>query len=428
MTTSDNDRDDKKLTKTGPEHAAKDLTSDLSGAESLNQAGLDDDVIDVDLAIDSAPEPAVLAAKPPTTKAPRKKVRTGPGCLSRLLGLVGIAVTVALIVAFVAALKFSVLFLAPEEESREAVVSIPDGASMQTIGNILEKEGIIKSANAFVWTIKAKNRLRPEKPVVIKAGEMVLDPSLPVWKTIDLLAKGNYKLYPFTVVEGKNMFEIAQMIEAAGLGAREDFLALCRDKTFINSLGLEAETLEGYLFPETYNFPKGTPLRSIIKTMTDAFFKVWAKYADLAREKGLTRNQAITLASIVEKETGAPQERPMIAGVFFNRLAKGMKLQTDPTIIYGLTEFSGTLTKKDINTNHPYNTYIIPGLPPGPIANPGEAAISAVVKPDIVPYLYFVSKGDGTHEFSRTLAEHNRAVDKYIRKSKQSGKKQSGKR
>lgn len=384
--------------------------------------------VNLDKAGKSAGQSLKSAAGGARPNVTRKKVRTGPGCFSRLVGLFGIAVTVAVVLAFVAALKFSVLFLAPEEESREVVVSIPDGAGMQTIGNILEQEGVIKSANAFVWTIKAKNRLKPEKPVVIKAGEMVLDPSLPVWKTIDLLVKGNYKLYPFTVVEGKNMFEIAQMIEAAGLGTHNDFLALCRDKIFINSLGLDAETLEGYLFPETYNFPKGTPLRIIIKTMTDAFFKVWTKYADLAKEKGLTRNEAITIASIVEKETGTPQERPIIAGVFFNRLAKGMKLQTDPTIIYGLTEFSGTITRQDINTNHPYNTYIITGLPPGPIANPGEAAISAVVKPDIVPFLYFVSKGDGTHEFSRTLVEHNRAVDKYIRKGKQSGKKQSGKR
>ena len=377
------------------------------------------------------PSSSPATRKAPLPHAPRKKVRTGPGCFGRLVGVVGVVVTLALILGFVAALKYSVLFLAPEEESRDLVVSIPDGASMQTIGNILEKEGAIKSADAFIWTIKAKNRLKPEKQVVIKAGEMVLDPSLPVWKTIDLLVKGNYKLYPFTIPEGRNMFEIAQMIEDAGLGSRRDFLDLCRNKAFISSLGLDADNLEGYLFPETYNFPKGTPLKNIIKTMTDTFTRVWYRYTDLAKEKGLTRNEVLTLASIVEKETGAPQERAMIAGVFFNRLEKKMKLQTDPTIIYGLEEFSGTITRQDINTPHPYNTYIIPGLPPGPIANPGEAAISAVVKPDIVPYLYFVAKGDGTHEFSRTLVEHNRAVDKYIRKKSSntsSGKKTRGRR
>ncbi len=344
-----------------------------------------------------------------------RKTRSGPGCLSRTVGLVGIVVTLGLIVAFIAALKYSVLFLAPEQQSRELVVSIPEGASAATIASILEHEGAIRSAKAFLWTLKLKSRLQPSQPVLLKAGEMALDPSLPVWDTIDLLAKGRYKLYPFTVPEGKNIFEIAQLVEKAGLGSRADFLALCRNKAFIASLGLDADSLEGYLFPETYNFPKGMELQSIIKTMTEAFFKIWPKYSAAAEEKGLSLHEVVTLASLVEKETGAPEERPIIAGVFFNRLARKMKLQTDPTIIYGLTEFSGTITKKDINTPHPYNTYIIPGLPPGPIANPGEAAISAVVKPDIVPYLYFVSKNDGTHEFSRTLAEHNRAVQKYQR-------------
>ena len=176
---------------------------------------------------------------------------------------------------------------------------------------------------------------------------MALDPSLPVRKTIDLSAKGNYKVYPFTVPEGRNIYEIAKMIQDAGLGSSADFLALCRDKNFIGSLGLNADSLEGYLFPETYNCPRGTPLTSIIKTMSDTFFKVWSKYADEAKAKGWSRQTVVTLASIVEKETGALKERPLIAGAFWNRLAQGMKLQTDPTIIYGLLpdNFSGTITR-----------------------------------------------------------------------------------
>jgi len=357
-----------------------------------------------------------------TRKSRSQKIPTGPGTFSRIIGFIGIIIVVSLIVAFITGLKYSGLFLAPEVESREVVVSIPEGAGAARIGEILEEAGVIKSADAFVWTLKIKSRLKKNQPVVLKAGEMALDPSLPVWKTIDLIAKGNYKVYPFTVPEGRNMYEIAKMIEEAGLGSGAEFLALCRDKNFINSLGLNADSLEGYLFPETYNFPKGTPLRAIIKTMTDTFFKVWSKYADEAKSKGWTRQTVITLASIVEKETGAPKERPVIAGVFWNRLEQGMKLQTDPTIVYGLLpdNFSGNITRKDIDNPHPYNTYHIPGLPPGPIANPGEAAIKAVITPDVVPYLYFVSKNDGTHEFSRTLAEHNRAVNKYQRGGQQS--------
>lgn len=378
------------------------------------------------LAEKSALDESIKKIKP--QKAGRR-IRTGPSLFSRLTGVVGILVVLGLVAGFIFVLKFSVLFLAPEMESREVVVSIPEGAGPARIGQVLEEAGVVKSADAFVWALKIKNKIKRDKPVTLKAGEMALDPSLPVWKTIDLIAKGNYKLYPFTVPEGRNMYEIAQMIEEAGLGSKDDFLALCRDKTFIGALGINADTLEGYLFPETYNFPKGTPLPTIVKNMTDTFFKVWSKYADAAKANGWSRQTVVTLASIVEKETGAPQERPIIAGVFWNRLAQGMKLQTDPTIIYGLLpdNYSGTITRKDIDNPHPYNTYHIPGLPPGPIANPGEEAIRAVVKPDIVPYLYFVSKNDGTHEFSRTLPEHNRAVDKYQRQSQKPAAKGSRK-
>jgi UPF0755 protein len=342
--------------------------------------------------------------------------RGGPGCFSRLFGLFGVAVSVGFILAFLWTLKYSVLFLPASETSREVVVSIPEGAPPARIGEILEQAGAIKSAQAFVWTLRAKNRLS-RNPVILKAGEMALDPSHSVWRIIDSLARGNYKLYPFTVPEGRNIYDIAQMVEAQGFGPASEFLELCRDKSFIRSLGLNVDSLEGYLFPETYNFPKSTTIRAIIKEMTGEFHKVWRKYEPLALEKGLTSHEVVTLASIVEKETGQARERQLIAGVFFNRLARGMKLQTDPTVIYGLMPgFSGNITAKDLATPTPYNTYVINGLPPGPIANPGEASIQAVIRPDIMqPYLYFVSKNDGTHHFSKTLEEHNRMVNRYQR-------------
>jgi len=293
-------------------------------------------------------------------------VKTGPGCLSRLFGLFGIAVCLAFILAFLGVLRYSVLFLPASETSREVVVSIPEGAPPARIGEILEEAGVIKSAQAFVWTIRAKNRLG-KTPVVLKAGEMALDPSQPVWRVIDSLARGSYKLYPFTVPEGRNIYDLAHMVEMQGFGPASEFLDLCRDKSFIRSLGLNVDSLEGYLFPETYNFPRGTTLKGIIKDMTAVFHKVWRKYETQALEKGLSAHEVITLASIVEKETGNPRERPLIAGVFFNRLARGMKLQTDPTVIYGLLPgFSGSLTQKDLTTPTAYNTYVINGLPPGP--------------------------------------------------------------
>lgn len=381
-------------------------------------------------------DPQLFAAGPLVTEEPMKetvkapKIKSGPGCISRTFGCLGLIVFAALLLSFLVGLKYSVLFLAPEEVSREVVARIPEGAAATQIGEILEEAGVVKSGKAFVWTLRAMNKwaeLRAGKggaadkgPVVLKAGEMALDPSLPVWKTIDLIARGNYKLYPFTVPEGRNMYEIAKMVEGAGLGSAEEFLALCRDRDFIGGLGLETDNLEGYLFPNTYNFPKGTSLKSIIKTMTDTFMKVWGKYDEKARNMGLTRKDALILASIVEKETAVDWERPTIAGVFYNRLAKGMKLQTDPTVIYGFLpdDFDGTITRKHLQTDHPYNTYVIPGLPPGPITNPGEAAIGAAVTPKVVPYYYFVSKNDGSgsHDFSETLADHNRKIDRYLRK------------
>ncbi len=345
-----------------------------------------------------------------------KKIKAGPDCFSRLFGLAGIIICVILIVAFLMGLKYSILFLPVVEESNEVVVVIPEGIDPGRIGELLEKAKVIKSAQAFVWTIKAKSRIDGQ-PVILKAGEMALNPAQPVWKIVNSLVHGNYKLYPFTVPEGRNIFEIAQTIETQGLGSATEFLKLCHDQNFIRSLGFEGSSLEGYLFPETYNFPKGIPLKTIIKTMTDTFLKVWQKYEIAAQSNVLTRHQLVTLASIVEKETGVPHERSLIAGLFINRLDRGMKLQTDPTVIYGLLpSFNGDLTRQNLASPTPYNTYIINGLPPGPITNPGEAALAAAIRPDIIhSYLYFVAKNDGTHYFSRTLTEHNRMVNQYQR-------------
>jgi UPF0755 protein len=310
-------------------------------------------------------------------------------------------------------LVYSQNFLAPESASREVAVAIPNGASNSQIGQILYRAGVIRSPEAFAWALKLRSWVG--KPASLKAGEQALDPAKDVWATIATLHKGNFKLYPFTVPEGRTMADIAASVEAAGLGRADDFLALCRDPAFIASLGVRASTLEGYLFPETYSFPRGTPLKTIVAAMTEQFFRVWNKYSATAAMKGMSLADAVTLASIVEKETSQPNERPLIAGVFLNRLEKRMRLQTDPTVIYGLKSFNGNLTRADLENPHPYNTYVIEGLPPGPIASPGEEAIKAVLNPAPGDYLYFVSRNDGTHHFSTTLAEHNRMVNRYQR-------------
>ncbi|MDR2405861.1 MAG: endolytic transglycosylase MltG [Deltaproteobacteria bacterium] len=340
-----------------------------------------------------------------------KKIKTGPSLTGRLVGLIGLAAVVALIFGFHYVLEYSNKFSPPDTQSREVLVTIPQGASYPEIAHILKENGLIKDEGAFLLAIRLKSKLK--QPVGIKAGEQALDPSLNTWETIKTLVKGNFKFYPFTIPEGRNLREIATTVQNAGLGSAKDFLALCYDKTFIQSLGIQADSLEGYLFPETYNFPKNTPLSTIIKAMTTQFFKVWNKYNTLAAAKGLSQNEVLTMASIVEKETGAAQERPLIAAVFFNRLDKKMRLQTDPTVIYGLPNFNGNLTRADLETPHPYNTYVIQGLPPGPIASPGEDSIKAVLNPANTKYLYFVSKNDGTHHFSNTLAEHNKMVAQY---------------
>ena len=346
-------------------------------------------------------------------KAAPPKIRTGPGVASRVFGFAGLAFAAFLIFAFIWVLQYAQKFAAPETESREVLVTIPQGASYPQIAKILYDNGRIRDQGAFLLAVRIKSKLR--QPVSVKAGEQALDPSQNAWELIKTLVKGNFKFYPFTIPEGRNLREIALTVQGAGLGSAQEFLRLCYDRDFIRSLGIEADSLEGYLFPETYNFPRDTPLKTIIKAMTDQFFKVWDKYDTLAAARGLTITEVLTLASIVEKETGAPQERPLIAAVFFNRLAKNMRLQTDPTVIYGIPNFNGNLTSADLKNPHAYNTYVIPGLPPGPIASPGEASINAVLNPAQAKYLYFVSKNDGTPHFSNTLAEHNRMVNQYKR-------------
>ena len=219
---------------------------------------------------------------------------------------------------------------------------------------------------------------------------------------------------PATIPEGYTLAQITEVMGQQNVTDTAEFARLVRDRAFIASLGIEADSLEGYLFPETYYFARGTKAKDVIRMMVDGLQHVWtAELQEQAARLRLSLHQVLTLASVIEKETGAKEERELIAAVFHNRLKKKIPLQSDPTVIYGLPAFDGNIHKRDLSSHSPYNTYRVQGLPPGPIASPGAHAIRATLFPAQAPYLYFVSRNDGTHHFSSTLEEHNRAVEKY---------------
>jgi len=300
----------------------------------------------------------------------------------------------------------------PAGESGVRFVKILPGTSFMHISETLEKEGIIVGVYRFRLLAKLKG---VEKD--IKAGDYRFHTTMTPSVVLDKLVRGEYRSHKVTIPEGFSIFQIADLLEKEGLVEKEKFLKRASDSVFVHSLGIKGNTLEGFLFPDTYLLRKGMEEEHILKKMVARFNEKFKdQYLKRAHELNLDREEVVTLASMVEKETADPSERPLIAAVFHNRLERGMMLQSDPTVIYGKKDFNGNLTKKDLNTKNPFNTYLVRGLPPQPIANPGEASIKAVLFPSAKKYLYFVSKNDGTHQFSATLKEHNRAVDKYQRK------------
>ncbi len=318
--------------------------------------------------------------------------------------------------------KFGETPFADEAKAPAVRVAIPRGATTQAIAQALEDAGIIKNARHFyLYTryLKSSDHL-------LRPGEYDISPSLPPSAIMARLIKGDVVTYKFTVPEGANLKEIARIIGASKLVEEPEVYKLMTDAAFARALEVpEAQdTLEGYLFPDTYRFPSGVDPKDLLRVMRQKLAKVMTPdVVERGRARGLTPHQILTLASIVEKETGAGKERPIISAVFHNRITQGWKLQTDPTVIYGVPDFDGNITKKHLETAHPYNTYIIKGLPPGPIASPGSAAIEAAVSPADVKYMFFVAQNDGTHVFCETLACHNKNVQKwqvdFFRKPKQ---------
>jgi UPF0755 protein len=313
---------------------------------------------------------------------------------------------------------FALYVFTPSQAVEEQVVHIPKGAGVRQIQKLLAEENIIIDDIRFLALARLFHVI--DHPPRLRAGEFKVSPGLNPLEVIQYLDTAQPVRHRVTIPEGKNMKEIAAIFAEDNWVDPGVFLRLCRDAELMRALGvIRVQSLEGYLFPETYTLVRGEiDERKLITMMVRRFFAVWDELA--AKTQGgsqkspsgrnYTRHQLLTLASIVEKETGSAGERDVIAGVFYNRLRKGMRLQSDPTTIYGIANFNGNLTKADLKQRTPYNTYVISGLPLGPICNPGAAAMEAVLSPAKVSYLYFVSRNDGSHKFSKTLKEHNQAV------------------
>jgi len=294
-------------------------------------------------------------------------------------------------------------------DSNEAVIHVKPGQPFSATTQTLYEKRLIKSP--FRFNLIARFKGYDKK---LQAGEYLLSGSMSPLKLLDKLVKGEVKLYKFTVPEGYNIYQIAELAAEAGFAKKTDFIDAATDASDARQKGIEADTFEGYLFPDTYFFPRGTTSKTIIATMVGRFRSVFRpEWKNQGQTYGFTIHQVVTLASIIEKETGEPSERPIISSVFHNRLKKRMRLESDPTVIYAIKNFNGNLTRKHLAAPTPYNTYKIRGLPVGPIANPGLDSLQAALYPLNTPYIYFVSKKDKTHHFSTNLKDHNKAVRKY---------------
>ncbi|MBT8341133.1 MAG: endolytic transglycosylase MltG [Desulfatitalea sp.] len=289
------------------------------------------------------------------------------------------------------------------------IVSVSPGETFAALTASLAQSVVITDVCRFKWLARIKGDDKR-----LKAGEFSLTRAMAPVEVLDTLVNGKVYLHRLTIPEGYTIEQIAQELARTGLADPEVFKRMAYDAATVKAFALHGPSLEGYLFPDTYAFPKTITAAAVIETMV-AHFKT--QFSPLWQERatilGLTPHQVVTLASIIEKETGDPSERPLIASVFHNRLKKGMRLESDPTVIYGIEDFNGNLTRAHLRTATPYNTYVIRGLPPGPIANPGSAALHAALYPTESEYLFFVSRKDGTHQFSHTIEEHIQAVRKF---------------
>ncbi len=303
----------------------------------------------------------------------------------------------------------------PFQPGDTVVVEIPAGATLRAASQQLQRAGVVQHARLLEWLGRWQGtaaRIRP--------GEYRFSPAMTPRQILTKLIRGEVEQHPVTLPEGLTVGEIIDRLVAAGFGSRADYLAALADPALIRAHRVVTAGVkipfEGYLFPDTYYFTKGTPARAVVATLLDRLDAAFTpRRMARMRELGWNRHQVLTLASLIEKETGLPEERPRISAVFHNRLKKRMRLQTDPTVIYASPDYDGDIRYRDLRRDDPYNTYRNRGLPPGPIASAGEAAIEAALFPADDDALYFVSKGDGSHHFSTTAKGHQNAVRKYLK-------------
>lgn len=293
--------------------------------------------------------------------------------------------------------------------STSLTVQIPKGSSFSKIADILNEAGLIKNKFSFYLFAKLK-----DAPRHIRAGEYELAGTMPPSLILDKLIRGEIKGYRVPIPEGYDIKQIAATLASQKLIDKKKFLRLCTDQEFLSSLGISAQSAEGYLFPETYILTKSMDEEEIISLMVEQFRKrITPEMEERAEALGFSMDQIVTIASMIEKEGRIKDEKPLIAAVFYNRLKLSMRLQSDPTAVYGFADFSGPITREHLRRKSPYNTYQISGLPPGPITNPGLDSIMAALYPAGSDFLYFVARNDGSHQFSTRLSHHNAAVVKF---------------
>ncbi len=329
--------------------------------------------------------------------------------LFRKLVGVGLLAAVVGLLAVLALVKINQPF-GPSEPVQ--IVEIPSGMAFTHVSHLLHEKELLGPE----WFFQVLGRVQRLDRKIIP-GEYELHAGMRPTELLKKLVEGELYQHSVTIPEGYNVVQIANILDQKGLADKREILRLTKDHKFIESLDIKASTLEGYLFPDTYRFARYMPPEYIVRSFVSRFREmVTPELEAQARSIEMTLQEVLTLASVIEKETGLATERSLVSGVFHNRLRRNIPLQSDPTVIYALEYFDGNIRKADLSVKSPYNTYKVRGLPPGPIANPGLASIQAALNPTPSDFVYFVSRNDGSHKFSATLAEHNKAVDKYQRR------------
>ena len=319
---------------------------------------------------------------------------------------------VVIIAAFFFLVMQTLIFasIPKDTDNGPRTVVFKSGTGLYDIASLLEDDGIIYSSHLFVfYSLLTGGKL--------KAGEYEFPKNMSTIGIIRKMERGERNIYTLKIVEGYNLYNVADMIRNAKIMGKDDFMRLANNQEFLKRLGIKADSLEGYLAPDTYYYSKEIDVDKFIEKIVQRTFKLFEKEEAGTRRQAssMSIHEVLTLASMIEKEAKMKDEKPLISAVFHNRLKRGMSLDCDPTVIYGTGAFSSPITKSDLITYTPYNTYSFKGLPKGPICNPDKSSIQAALNPAPVDYLYFVSRNDGTHVFSKDMTAHNKFVNMYQR-------------